>query len=126
MDFKKIAEHFRHSATPLVVTDIVIISDLGDFAGHGKIFREGGQIALDVTLQGDYELVTPTGIYKREQYWKIGGIIEGQTPFWGRGPPAQTRPSNRSFYPSAADVSISTASTIYCSRLKREISARLC
>ena len=89
MDFKQIAEHFRTSTAPLAATEIVIISDKGDLTGHGKILRKDTQIELDVTLHGDKELPTLSGIYTRDQFWKIGGIIEGQTPFWCVGLPHQ-------------------------------------
>lgn len=87
MDFKKAADHFRKETTPLAVSQIVIISDQGDFAGSGKLRRNGDQIELEVTLKGNKELPMIGGIIPPEQFWKIGGIIENQAPFWGGSVP---------------------------------------
>jgi len=83
MNFKKVADHFRNTTTPLAVSNIVIVSDEGDFTGNGKLQRNGEALELEVTLSGDRELPAVGGILKREHFWKIGGVIEGQVPFWG-------------------------------------------
>ena len=89
MDFKKVADHFRNSVEPLAASNIVIITNQGDFAGNGKLRKNKERIELEVTLAGDQELPTVGGTITREQFWKIGGIIEGQVPFWGVSIPNQ-------------------------------------
>lgn len=97
MDFKKAADHFRKKTTPLAVSQIVIISDQGDFAGSGKLRRNGDQIELEVTLKGNKELPMIGGIITSEQFWKIGGIIENQAPFWGGQCAARTQDTRNAF-----------------------------
>lgn len=89
MDFKKVSDHLRKETTPLAVSQLVIISDQGDFDGFGKLRRDGDGIVLEVTLEGNKELPAVGGIITREKFWKIGGIIENQVPFWGTSVPQQ-------------------------------------
>ena len=89
MNFQNIADHFRSSTEPVRVSKIVVISDQGDYTGDGKMWREGYHIELEVTLHGDSELPMVGGVYTREKFWKIGGVIEEQVPFWGVSLPGQ-------------------------------------
>ncbi|HEY5894880.1 MAG TPA: hypothetical protein VIT91_16795 [Chthoniobacterales bacterium] len=89
MDFKKIADHFRARTAPLAVSQIVIVTGEGDFTGNGKLRRNGDSLELEVTLVGERELPTVGGIFKRDQFWKIGGLIEDQFPFWAVSLPHQ-------------------------------------
>ncbi|MEZ0257300.1 MAG: hypothetical protein ACAI37_18610 [Chthoniobacter sp.] len=83
MDFKQIAAHFRDESTPLVVTRVTIISDSGDFTGHGKLRRIENSLNLELMLDGEEKLPSIGGSYTQDQFWKIGGLIEGTVPFWG-------------------------------------------
>ncbi|MDQ3621067.1 MAG: hypothetical protein M3463_01045 [Verrucomicrobiota bacterium] len=89
MNFEKVANHFRSTTAPLAVSGIVIVSDDGDFTADGKIQREGDAIHLEVILKGERELPAIGGTYRRDQFWKIGGVIEEQVPFWAVGFPIQ-------------------------------------
>ena len=90
MKFQEVADHFRTSTEPLAVSKIIIVSDQGDYTGDGKMWREGHRIELEVTLQENSEIPMAKGTYTRDQFWKVGGIVEGQVPFWGVGLPGQT------------------------------------
>ena len=90
MEFREVANHFRASTAPLVVSKIIIVSDQGDHNGDGKIWREGQRIKLEVTLHDNEEIELVGGTHTRAEFWKIGGIIEGQTPFWGVSLPGKT------------------------------------
>ncbi len=89
MDFKKIADHFRNDAGPLSVGQIVIVTESGDFTGSGKLRLQDDRIELDVTLTGGQELPMIGGTIMRDRFWKIGGVIEDQVPFWANGLPHQ-------------------------------------
>jgi hypothetical protein len=52
MDFQKVADHLRSSRSPLAVSQIVILSNQGDFSGNGKLRGNEGGIEPDVTLNG--------------------------------------------------------------------------
>ncbi len=90
MDFQKVADLLRSSTSPLAVSQIVILSNQGEFTGNGKLRSSEGSIELEVTLAGDRELPMEGGTLAREQFWKIGGIIESQVPFWGVSVPNQS------------------------------------
>ena len=89
MDFQIIADHFHTDTAPLAVSQIVIVTGEGDFTGNGKLRRNGNRLELEVTLPGERDLPKVSGIIKREQFWKIGGIIEDQVPFWAVSLPHQ-------------------------------------
>ncbi len=91
MDFQKVADLIRSSTAPLAVSQIVILSNQGEFTGNGKLRSSEGSIELEVTLAGDRKLPMEGGtLVDREQFWKIGGIIENQVPFWGVSVPNQS------------------------------------
>ncbi len=97
MDFEKVAEHLRSTTAPLAVSQIVILTPQGDFTGNGKLRSSDGRIELEVILAGDQGLPEIGGTITREQFWKIGGIIEGQAPFWGLSTPDQHSTSTARF-----------------------------
>ena len=90
MDFKALANHLRKPPASLAVRDIIIITDQGDFTGYGKITFDNNQMALEVITSGDREIQLAGGrVFSRDEFWKIGGVIEGQIPFWAFKSPAR-------------------------------------
>jgi len=84
-DFKELAKYFRTSSSPLMVNDLLIITDSGDFKGYGTIEIKGSRLLLKATLS--QKLPEIHGGYIYEQFWKIGGFIQGELPFWTVGLP---------------------------------------
>lgn len=107
MDFKKVASHFRNETTPLAVSQVVILCNQQDFNGFGKLRREGAQLVLEVTIDGTEELPRISGVITSDRFWKIGGMIENEVPFWGTSIPHQHTTQGVPFLVHGAEFSFS-------------------
>lgn len=84
-----VAKHFREKVAPLSAGKIIIITNDGDFFGRGRLSAAYGELQLEVILDGERELPRSEGSTKRDQFWRIGCIIEEQVPVWTAGMPHQ-------------------------------------
>ncbi len=108
MDFKALADKLRKSELPLAVKDIVIVTDCEDFYGDGSISLSEETLELHVVARGERDFRIPkAGAYSRDAFWKIGGVIEGQIPFWSVSLPHTSKfQSNRFATVRSADFSL--------------------
>ncbi len=85
MTFEEVAKHFRQNIAPLSAGQIIIVTNDGDFSGRGRISAVNGKLELAVILDGERQLPRIVGSTTRDQFWKIGCIIEEQVPVWTVG-----------------------------------------
>lgn len=98
MDFKTLANHLRKPTASLAVRDIIIVTDQEDFTGDGKIIIDKNQIELQVIVNGEREIRLVGGrSFSRDEFWKIGGVIEGQIPFWAVSLPHASKSQSNLF-----------------------------
>jgi hypothetical protein len=89
MKFEDVAKHLRENLAPLSAGKVIIITNDADFFGRGRMCAVDGKLELAVILDGDRELPRREGSITRDQFWKIGCIIEEQVPVWTVGMPHQ-------------------------------------
>jgi hypothetical protein len=97
MNFQEVAEHFREGDRPLGVGQVIIITNEGDFSGRGSICASDGRLELAVILDGDGDLPRVGRSNTRDQFWKIGCIIEEHVPVWTVGMPHKRVTNNALF-----------------------------
>ena len=98
MDFKTLANHLRKPTASLAVRDIRIVTDQEDFTGDGKITIDKNRIELQVIVNGEREIRLAGGrSFSRDEFWKIGGVIEGQIPFWAVSLPHASKSQSNLF-----------------------------
>jgi hypothetical protein len=89
MKFEDVAKHLREKVAPLSADKIIIITKEGDFFGRGRFSAVDGKLELEVILDRERELPRREGTTSRDQFWKIGCVIEEQVPVWTVGMPHQ-------------------------------------
>jgi hypothetical protein len=61
---------------------VVIFTETFSAKGRGRLIPSGERLTLEVVLDEPTKLPEVTGTQERLQFWKVGGIVEGQLPVW--------------------------------------------
>lgn len=106
LDFEKFAELLRTDATSFVMSRVSIYTGSEEFRGRGQLRVKDGLLSMNVALDGNKPLPQISGSQTREQFWKIGGIIEEQVPFWTLALPHSWQTSGIRFQVQGATFTI--------------------
>lgn len=109
MKVAELCEHIRTNKEPLRVDNVTVNTGTEVLHGHGTIRVGKNRFKLRLSLSGG-ECPLPHGVFTREQFWKIAGVIDDETPFNTVGLPhsAQSGFSDLAF--SRADFDVDSIS----------------
>jgi len=106
LNFENMSHSLRNEGTCFFVEPLFVLAGGKRFQGRGKLTALDRKVNLHVIPNSSEEPPSVGGIISSEDFWTIGGLVEGQVPIWCRGLPHNWRKMEGSYAIHGSDFGV--------------------